>query len=191
MAKDKHYSMYEIFGVARDVPRNYVVRDQVDTALVDALTQNKHIVIHGSSKQGKTSLRKNTLLTTDYIYVTCSNKWTLVDLHNAILKAAGFKVEGATSRTASGALKVNATLEANARALLFGGKASASAETDAELAKLLTDCLVVWGVTGRVVPGESGIAVAADGVICTVSRVPTEQRPARWLLQTEARAAAG
>jgi len=126
----KSYSMYEIFGVARDVPRNYAIRQRVDGGLVDALTQNKHIVIHGSSKQGKTSLRKNTLLVSDYIYVTCSNKWSLADLHNAILKAAGFKVEGSTVRTSSGTLKVSATLEASARAFLVGGKGSITGEAD-------------------------------------------------------------
>jgi hypothetical protein len=63
--------------------------------------------------------------------------------------------------------------------------------TDAELANLLTDCLVVWGVAGRVVAGEAGLSVAAAGRVCTVSRAAIERRPARWLLQTEARAAAG
>ena len=129
------YSMYEIFGVARDVPRNYVVRKHVDHVLVDVLTQNKHIVIHGSSKQGKTSLRKNTLLTSDYIYVTCSNKWNLSELHNAILKAAGYRVEGTSTRTTTGALKVNATLEAAAKAFLVGGKASGGAEAAGSLEK--------------------------------------------------------
>jgi hypothetical protein len=63
--------------------------------------------------------------------------------------------------------------------------------TDAELANLCQDCLAVWGVAGRVVPGEGGISVAADGVVCTIARAPPERRPARWLMQTDARAAAG
>jgi hypothetical protein len=131
----KSYSMFEIFGVAREVPRNYASRVSVDNALIDALTQDKHIVIHGSSKQGKTSLRKNTLLASDYIYVTCSNKWSLSDLHNAILKAAGYKVEGSTVRSASGALKVTATLEASLKGLILGGKASGAAEGAGEVTK--------------------------------------------------------
>ncbi|MDA8048538.1 MAG: hypothetical protein M0002_00735 [Rhodospirillales bacterium] len=63
--------------------------------------------------------------------------------------------------------------------------------TDAELANLLTDCLAVWGIPGRVVPGESGLCVSAGGLSCTVGRAAPEQRPARWLLQTAERAAAG
>ena len=64
--------------------------------------------------------------------------------------------------------------------------------TDAELANLIADCLVVWGVRGRVGPGEEGgIAVAAEEMLCTVRRAPAERRPARFLLQTAAREAAG
>ncbi|WIX89859.1 hypothetical protein [Amycolatopsis sp. DG1A-15b] len=48
----------EVFGVSRDLPLNYVERDKVGNKLFLALAQNHHIVIHGSSKQGKTCLRK-------------------------------------------------------------------------------------------------------------------------------------
>lgn len=127
--------MYEVFGVARDVPRNYAVRAGVDGLLVDALTQDKHIVVHGSSKQGKTSLRKNTLQPSDYIYVTCSNKWSLADVHSAILKAAGFRVEGTTTRTSSGGFKVTAAFEASAGIVIAKGKASAGTAAQLDIAK--------------------------------------------------------
>lgn len=131
----KIYSMYDVFGVTRDVPLNYATRKLVDDSLVDALTQGKHIVVHGSSKQGKTSLRKNTLQPSDYVHVTCSNKWTLSDIHSAILKAAGYKVEGATSKTASGSLKVTATLETSLKALIVGAKGSGGTEATGNLSK--------------------------------------------------------
>ena len=127
--------MYEVFGVARDVPRNYAIRAAVDGLLVDALTQDKHIVVHGSSKQGKTSLRKNTLHQSDYIYVTCSNKWSLADLHNAILKAAGFRLEGTTTRTTSGGFKVSAAFEGSAGFIIAKATASGTAEPAIDLAK--------------------------------------------------------
>ncbi len=63
--------------------------------------------------------------------------------------------------------------------------------TDAELANLIADCLVLWGVAGRVVPGAGGISVLAGEIACTLTRTPAEQRPARFLLQTAAREAAG
>ena len=64
----------DVFGVARDLPKNYVVRDSVDQQLVDALARDQHIVIYGSSKQGKTCLRKYNLQPHEYVIVTCSNK---------------------------------------------------------------------------------------------------------------------
>lgn len=107
---DKH-RLDEVFGVARDIPVNYVVREAVDGTFVSSLARDKHIVVFGSSKQGKTCLRKSNLNDDDYIVVTCSNKWTLATLHSAILKAAGYTIEQSTTRTADGTFKINAKLE--------------------------------------------------------------------------------
>ena len=66
--------------------------------------------MYGSSKQGKTSLRKFNLTPDDYISVTCSNTATLAQLHSAILKEAGYTIEQSTTRTASGEAKINAKI---------------------------------------------------------------------------------
>lgn len=71
----------DVFGISRDVPLTYVPRPTVDGLLIDNLTRDKHIVIFGSSKQGKTCLRKYNLKDDEYIVVTCSNTWTLSQLH--------------------------------------------------------------------------------------------------------------
>lgn len=47
-----------VFKTSRDLPENYVIRKNIDDKFVEALTQETHVVIYGSSKQGKTSLRK-------------------------------------------------------------------------------------------------------------------------------------
>ena len=60
----------EVFGVSREVPLNYVTRESVDGEFINALSENKHIVVFGSSKQGKTSLRKYNLVPPDYINVS-------------------------------------------------------------------------------------------------------------------------
>jgi hypothetical protein len=96
----------EVFGVARDVPPNYVVRDAVDGQLVSDLARDKHIVIHGGSKQGKTCVRKHCLHDSDYILVQCSNRWSLADLHSNILKRAGFEVALSNSKSHSGKARV-------------------------------------------------------------------------------------
>lgn len=118
------YTMDDVFGLSRDVPLNYTTRASVDDALVENLTREKHIIIYGSSKQGKTSLRKHCLQESDYITVQCSNKWSLQDLLSTILKRAGFKIEQSEKKTASGRNKIVASIGAT----LFGLGATTSGE---------------------------------------------------------------
>lgn len=121
---EKIHAIDDVFGVSRDVPLNYVEREAVDGKLLDSLTRSHHIVIYGSSKQGKTCLRKHSLNADDYITVACQNKWGLSELHGAILKTVGYEVKQSESKTVSGTNKV---------ALKFGlnfllGKAEAGTE---------------------------------------------------------------
>ncbi len=130
----------EVFGVSREVPLNYTIRESADTVLLEALTEQKHIVIHGSSKQGKTNLWKNTLNVSDYLRVTCLNTWTLNNIHEAILKAAGYKLEGATSRTVSGGTAIHAELQVKAGIPLLGkGSAKGSGDLTGGLSKTIID----------------------------------------------------
>lgn len=103
----------EVFGISRDLPLNYVTRQDVDATLIESLTRDKHLVIYGSSKQGKTSLRKHCLQENDYVVVQCSNKWSLAELHAAILKQAGYEVTQATTRTVTGKNRILAKIEAS------------------------------------------------------------------------------
>jgi len=119
----------DVFGVARDLPLNYVVRESVDGALVNALSRDQHIVIYGSSKQGKTCLRKYNLKDHEYSVVTCSNKWTLAQLHSAVLKAVGYVVEGTTTRAVSGEAKISAKLSGGFK--WFGTRVKADAGAEA------------------------------------------------------------
>jgi hypothetical protein len=43
----------EVFGINRDLPVNYIERSGIDEKLIENLTRDQHIVIFGSSKQGK------------------------------------------------------------------------------------------------------------------------------------------
>ena len=93
------------------MPLNYVTRETVDAKLIENLSRSSHIVIYGSSKQGKTSLRKYCLKDTDYVVVSCQNRWTLAETHASILKECGYSVRQSTSRTVSGQHKITATIE--------------------------------------------------------------------------------
>ncbi|ART70909.1 hypothetical protein BTO20_22325 [Mycobacterium dioxanotrophicus] len=118
----------DVFGVARDLPKNYVVRTSVDNRFVGALSRDQHIVVYGSSKQGKTCLRKFNLKDDDYIFVTCSNRWSLAQLHSAILSKAGYVVEGTSTKAVSGEAKVSAKFGGGFN--LFGNKATAEAAAE-------------------------------------------------------------
>ncbi len=104
---EQFYKVDEVFGVGRKLPLNYVRREEVDEKFIESLTRDHHVVIYGSSKQGKTCLRKNCLEDKQYIVVSCLNNWTLPELYLAILKEAGFSVTVSRSRTVSGLAKVN------------------------------------------------------------------------------------
>lgn len=106
----KHHAS-DVYGIGRELPLNYVSRPAVDDRLVENLTRDRHLVIYGSSKQGKTSLRKHCLNDEDYIVVHCSNKWSIGDLHAAILKRAGFEVTQSTTKTTTGKNKITAVFK--------------------------------------------------------------------------------
>ena len=124
--KEEIYKLVDVFGINRNLPLNYVTRPTADNFLIDNLTRDKHIVIYGSSKQGKTSLRKHCLQPDDYIVIHCSNKWAISDLHGAILKKAGYEITQSTSKTTSGKSKIFAKLKSN----FLGFGAEAGAEVD-------------------------------------------------------------
>ncbi len=116
----------EVFGINRTLPLNYVVRKSADDLLIDNLTRDKHLVIYGSSKQGKTCLRKHCLKDDDYITVHCSNKWAIGDLNISILKQAGFEVTQSTTKAASGKHKIFAKV----KAVFLGGGGEGGAEAE-------------------------------------------------------------
>jgi hypothetical protein len=59
-----------------------------------------------------------------------------------------------------------------------------------QLRGLISDCLTVWGVRGRVSPCAEGVEIVVDGGSLLLERAPVDMRPVRWLLQTAERRAA-
>ncbi|MFE1103839.1 hypothetical protein ACFW4K_25265 [Nocardiopsis alba] len=108
----------DVFGVTRDLPLNYATRPSVDDELVTALSRDQHLIIYGSSKQGKTSVRKYHLKEDEYIVATCSNRWNLGQLNSTILKQAGYTVVMTETRATSGHYKIQASAKLAAK--LFG-----------------------------------------------------------------------
>lgn len=46
----------EVFGVSNKMVQSYLERTEVDGEFIKALETDRHVVVYGSSKQGKTSL---------------------------------------------------------------------------------------------------------------------------------------
>lgn len=109
---DTRYEADEVFGIVRGLPPNYVARENVDDRLRDYLDRGQHVVVYGSSKQGKTCLRKHCIPDDDQIVVQCSNQWDVADVHAAILKRAGYEVTLSEKRTVSGTRKIRARVSA-------------------------------------------------------------------------------
>ena len=104
-----NYKLEDVYGLSRDIPINYVERDNVDNKLRNNLNRKKHITIFGSSKQGKTCLRKHCLEESEYILIQCSNRWTISDLNTNILKRAGYEINTSSKTSFSGKTKITAT----------------------------------------------------------------------------------
>ncbi len=91
-------------------------------------------MIYGSSKQGKTCLRKHCIDSKDQINIQCSNKWDVKEINTAILKKAGYEVTLSEEKTISGTQKIKASISAKLQGI--GG--SASSETSVSGSKTET-----------------------------------------------------
>ncbi|MBP2559111.1 hypothetical protein J2857_001862 [Neorhizobium galegae] len=121
----------DVYGVGRDMPLNYVSRKDVDDDFISNLTRDKHIVVFGSSKQGKTTLRKHCLSEGDYIVVSCLNTMSIDDLNGAILKASGYQIEQTQTKTVGGHLKYGVEFKGEGKVpLLASASASGTLENE-------------------------------------------------------------
>lgn len=121
------YNLDDVYGISREVPLNYVERDNVDKKLCNNLNRKRHITIFGSSKQGKTCLRKHCISKDRYIIIQCNNKWSISELNANILKRAGYELEESNKVSIGGKTKVLASLGAAIHGL-FNAKTEGSVE---------------------------------------------------------------
>jgi len=82
------YSADNVFGIHRGDTCHYVSREGVDNEFLGSLIGGKHLCVYGSSKQGKTALRKQYISPSAELAVVCDRNWSSIDILVAILKAA-------------------------------------------------------------------------------------------------------
>lgn len=62
------------------------MRAAVDERFAYDIARDKHIILHGGSKQGKTTLRKSLLTEDEFIVIQCTRDTTRLALYEMILK---------------------------------------------------------------------------------------------------------
>lgn len=106
----------EVFGIAASVPAHtYVDRAGLDRRFTYLVGQDRHIVIHGASKQGKTILRKKNLPENQSIVVQCGANSGRDRIYLEILRQLGSQIPTEVSRnlTLGAELQIRASGELN------------------------------------------------------------------------------
>jgi hypothetical protein len=106
----------EVFGIAASVPvYTYVDRAGLDGRFTYLVGQDRHLVIHGASKQGKTILRKKNLPENNCLIVQCGANSGRDRIYLEILRQLGSHIPTEVSRIltlgAEGQSKVSGQLK--------------------------------------------------------------------------------
>jgi len=83
----------EVFGVSNEQVFSYIERKQVDERFLEGLQRNKHIIVFGASKQGKTALTNKHLKGKDFIRINCSPQTKAIDVYKSILRQLDVEFE--------------------------------------------------------------------------------------------------
>lgn len=111
MAIRQEQKLTEVFGNSREVPLTYQIRKDVDERFVNDLTRDKHVILHGGSKQGKTCLRKSNLNENENIVIQCTRDTAKANLYEMILKKADIEYEVSSSKTIKGLNKFSVKVQ--------------------------------------------------------------------------------
>ena len=121
----------DVFGIAKEPLKSYHEREHVDRLFVKALKDDRHIVVYGSSKQGKSSLRQKHLDESKCTIYRCSPVSTPLLIYQRMLSSLNVRQE--ISQTTKTGGKVGGRTIFSFLALLpFFGGGSASGEVSGE-----------------------------------------------------------
>lgn len=123
----------EVFGIRTQLVLSYVVREDVDTRFKDALDSDHHILVYGSSKQGKTSLRQKHLNDRNCLIVRCGPRMSIETLYQSVLRQAGATIQTMETRSTEKTVGAKVSTGFLARIpFLGGGEVSAEASAEAK-----------------------------------------------------------
>lgn len=129
MLAENYALLDDVYGTTRHLPLSYVSRHSVDDRFVTDLTRKKHIVLSGSSKQGKSSVRKSCLKPEDAIVVQCGRDTLKPALYEMILKQAKITTTVSEQKTLKGEFKLTAEIKVEGKIpLLASGETTGGGE---------------------------------------------------------------
>lgn len=127
----------EVFGISPGELASYVER-AADQKFIQYCNSSKHIVVYGSSKQGKTSLRKKHLGSEHCISINCQSNWSLKHLYESVLRRAGYEPKISSEQKSSKGRKGGGSIKL--KAMLPGvGQGSASVGAKAQTTETVSE----------------------------------------------------
>ncbi|MGC0774451.1 MAG: hypothetical protein WB543_16070, partial [Candidatus Acidiferrum sp.] len=127
-----------VFGVSKQRVLSYLERDAVDGLFKTALASDCHVVVYGSSKQGKTSLVDKNLPYSSNVVVSCTPKFVPLDIYKAILREQNIYIESEIEKSSDTSTKVSAGTKFRATLPFFGSaEANIAGETGGSSGKTI------------------------------------------------------
>ena len=124
----------EVFGVSNEQIASYIEREEVDARFTEGLQRNKHIIVFGASKQGKTALTNKHLNEKQFVRVNCSPQTACIDIYKSILRQLGVEFEEERTEKNSDDISAKVSLKAKVK-IPFLGSGEAEAEGGGKSAK--------------------------------------------------------
>lgn len=124
----------DVFGVSNKQVGSYIEREDVDLRLLEGLNTNKHIVVFGASKQGKTALINKHLGCKQFITVSCSPQTMLIDIYKSILRQLNFEFKVESTKARKAQFGAAASVKAKVK-IPFFGSTDAGLKGKSEIAK--------------------------------------------------------
>lgn len=126
MEKDAIFTQ-RVFGISNAYLDSYIDRPDVDELFKDGMNSDKHIIVYGSSKQGKSSLIRQHVLDDKKITVDCTPRTTLVDIYKSILRQLHVELEETKTSESRNEVSANGGAKFKLKIPFFGeGEANAN-----------------------------------------------------------------
>ena len=134
----------QVFGVSNELIDTYIERKIVDESFTKGLQKNKHIIVYGASKQGKTSLTNKHLKETDYIKVNCSPSASTLDIYKSIARQLNIEILETTEVTTTIGGEAKIGLKAKVRIPFFGGVDAETETSVKETLEFFSKPSIIW-----------------------------------------------